>query len=464
MRIAFLIICCVFSACFSNAQSAEKILTQQDFLSLVKLYHPMVAQANITQEKGLSKLMAARGYFDPVVALKGKQKEYSDKKYYQHLNAGLRIPTWFGIEAKAGFENNSGAFLNPENNTSTDGLYYAGISLPVLQGLVFDKRRAILQEAKILAKASEAEKQMLINDILFSAIQQYWTWSKTYYQLKIYKDVETLAIQRFKNVKRSYLLGDKPAIDTLEAYIQIQNRTLLRQDGELTLQKEQLLLSNFLWAENNIPLELDNLSKPEEPNNFVNKLLTSELKDSLFNTLSTTAPSLLLAEYKLNASAVKLRLAKEGLKPKLNLDYNLLSNQTNTNTLSTDNYTFGVNFSFPLFLRKQRGDLQIAKFNQQAYDLEFKQKLLETKNKLRSYIMEQEILQKQVLTANSNSQNYKRLIEAEMQKFDLGESSLFLVNSRETKFIEVNLKLLEIAAKLHIVNGGILWTAGKLEL
>ena len=44
--------------------------------------------------------------------------------------------------------------------------------------------------------------------------------------------------------------------------------------------------------------------------------------------------------------------------------------------------------------------------------------------------------------------NYKRMVEGEERKFSVGESSLFLVNSRETSYIQSQMKANEIENKL----------------
>ena len=43
--------------------------------------------------------------------------------------------------------------------------------------------------------------------------------------------------------------------------------------------------------------------------------------------------------------------------------------------------------------------------------------------------------------------DYERMLEAEERKFQLGESSLFLVNSRESKLIDGQLKAISIQNK-----------------
>jgi outer membrane protein TolC len=117
----------------------------------------------------------------------------------------------------------------------------------------------------------------------------------------------------------------------------------------------------------------------------------------------------------------------------------------------------------PLFLRKERGDLQITKLKIQETDLERRNKDLELKNKIRAYQTEIENLNVQIQLFRSAVQNYQRLLQGEKRKFEEGESSLFLVNTRETKYFEAKLKLNELRTKYFISNTGFIWAIGTLH-
>ena len=60
--------------------------------------------------------------------------------------------------------------------------------------------------------------------------------------------------------------------------------------------------------------------------------------------------------------------------------------------------------------------------------------------------------------------NYERLLSAELLNFQTGESSLFLVNTRETKLIEARAKLLELQVKYQKAKINLLWAAGVPNL
>ena len=55
----------------------------------------------------------------------------------------------------------------------------------------------------------------------------------------------------------------------------------------------------------------------------------------------------------------------------------------------------------------------------------------------------------------------KRLLALENSRFQLGESSLFLLNSREVKLIEAQIKLVKFQAELYTAQAAVEWAAGR---
>jgi outer membrane protein TolC len=112
-----------------------------------------------------------------------------------------------------------------------------------------------------------------------------------------------------------------------------------------------------------------------------------------------------------------------------------------------DNFKGGVTFQFPLFLRKERGDLKLAKFKlmDAAFERDNAQVALQNKiiaiyGELESYEVQNQLIA-DIVT------DYTTLLKAEERKFSFGESSLFLINSRESKLIDTYLKRNEMENK-----------------
>jgi outer membrane protein TolC len=452
-------------ALLTKVISAQSVFTPEQFIWFVKQYHPVVKQADLLKTQGENTIRRARGNFDPYLFTYFDNKQFDEKEYFRILNTGLKVPTWYGIELKTGFDQNRGIFVNPENNLPVGGLWYGGISVPIGQGLFIDNRRAQLKQAKIYAESTEAERKAILNDLYFEAIKQYWKWVEVYNQLKIYEESVELAQTRFEGVKQSFIFGDNPAIDTLEAYIQVQTRQMGKNQYELLYKNAKLELSNYLWFENNTPLEITDSLVPINYTSIPN--VTTIPQDSITKILTqieATHPLIQLYDYKLQSLEIERKLKTEMLKPKLNVNYNLLNEPIGSNylsQLSPQNYKWGIEFSFPILLRQQRGELKLT--GVKILDTEFnqQQKILEVKNEIQQYFNEQENLSKQITLFNSAVNNYQQLLEGEKQKFSLGESSLFLVNSREIGFIDAQVKLIELISKYEISKVGVIWASGE---
>lgn len=442
----------VFSS-FMNAQASQdienqKILTYEEYIAYVKKHHPIIKQANLILSSGEAKLLKARGGFDPKIEVDYSAKDFKDINYYDIFNATFKVPTWYGVEFKANYEENSGVFLNPEREVPDDGLYSAGVSVDVLEGFLINDRMATLRKAKLFLKQSEAERNLAVNDILFEATKAYFDWIKATNKEQIFTNFLGNAITRFKGTVRGVEAGDKAAIDSVESKITIQNRRLNREAASLKRIKSRFKVNNFLWI-NDVPLEIEDDIVPEVPSVLVIETALQIEGLALTGLNLDNHPKLLSLGYKIDGLNVDRRLKLNKLLPKLNFNYNFISaTPEQTETFNTGEYKSGFSFSTPLFLRKERGDLRVAKFKLQDASFERLATELEIRNKINIAYAEISSLEVQFKMVNEVIENYTIMLNAEERKFFLGESSLFLVNSREAKLIDAQVKQNEIQIKL----------------
>jgi outer membrane protein TolC len=176
-------------------------------------------------------------------------------------------------------------------------------------------------------------------------------------------------------------------------------------------------------------------------------------------------PELRKLNFKINQLEVEQRFRRDLLKPNIRVDYNLLS-ATPVQASNVDmaflrnNYKVGANFSFPLFLRKERGKLQqtIIKLEQNTF--ERSQAGREIENGIRAVYNELKTTEELLRVQQTMVENYLRLRDGDLQRFENGESSLFLINSRETKYIEAQIKLISLRSKYEQQKAELLWSAG----
>jgi hypothetical protein len=431
----------LISATLTAQEKVESIMTLSEYLGYVKTYHPIVKQANLVINNSEAKLLKARGAFDPKIEVDFDKKQFKEKEYYNKLNGAFKIPTYYGLEFKANFENNEGVFLNPEATVPNDGLYAAGVSASLLKGLLINKRMASLKQAKFFVNQAKEEQQILVNEILYTASLSYFNWLKTYNENGIYTAFLENAEIRFKGTKRAFFEGDKPAIDTLEAGITLNNRKLNLEKSRIKLVKASLDLSTFLWLADNTPIELQEHIIPDVKT--LNNVDTT-FKIALFNNANfdiNNHPKIKSLEFKIKSLNIDRKLKMNNLLPQLDVQYNFLTQTPRQgNSLNVDNYKAGLNFKLPLFLRKERGDFKLSKIKLQDAKYENEVAKVTIKNKVNSLQQELSSFETQSFYITSIVKDYNTLLKAEERKFFLGESSLFLVNYRESKLIETKLK------------------------
>ena len=441
----------------------QQSLSAEQFIDIVREYHPVIKQANILIDRAKAENISAKAGFDPTFYVETDQKTFDGKNYYNYVNPELKIPTWYGIEIKTGVEDNRGLFTSPE--TSLGQTSYLGISMPLAKNLMMDKRRAALKQAAVFQKMSQSERQLMRNDLLYEAYSVYWNWVKEYQTVQILNEAITINQDRYRFVKISYQQGERAALDTVEALTQLQNIQFQQNEALLKFKNASLELSNFLWVADNTPYQLPADVRPNADWQKANDLAFNLAE--LIQTAKLNHPKLKMYDFKLEGLEIERRLKYQSLLPTLNVRANLLSKGYNAlstldNSTIRNNYKFGIDFGIPLRFSEGRGEYQKAKLKIKDTNFDLSLTRLEIENKVRAYYNEFENLKTQVVLYEATYKNFQTLFKGEEVRFRIGESTLFLINSRENKVLETAQKLVEIMTKRQKSQVAVRWAMGEL--
>ena len=441
---------------FGFVASAQDINSQEftytEFLGYVKKYHPLVKNANLEINKAQANLMMARGGFDPKIEIDFSKKQFKDTEYYSILNSSFKIPTWYGIEIKAGFDNSEGVYLNPQNTLPNQGLTSLGVTVPLGQGLFINQRMADVRKAKMQIQLSQAERKLQAIVVLYDASLAYFNWKKNYNEVQLYEEYNKNAQIRLKGIQSLIKQGDKPAIDSVEAGIIVKNRILNLEDSKLKLAKAKLELANFLWLENNIPLELSDELIPEIQLEFTiqESLKTNDLLNTDFSI--SNHPKINALQSKIDMLNVERKLKANMLLPKIDVGYSYISEPSYLDNYQFEDYKIGLDFYFPLFLRKERGSLKLAKYKVQETEFALDLEKVQLTNKINAQKMEIESLLRQKELIKSLVQDNLTMLNSEERLFSFGESSLFLINTRENNLVIAQLSKIALENRFYISN------------
>ena len=234
----------------------------------------------------------------------------------------------------------------------------------------------------------------------------------------------------------------------------------------MQLNDRTLDLSLYLWTNTQEPYLLSPTIQPDTAL-FVTSFLLPDTTD-LASQLSANHPALRTSQYKQQGLQVERKLTFQQLLPSLNVQANVLSKEYfDYKNLSAyylaNNYKFGLNVKVPLLFRQGRGAYKSAQIKIRDAQLELSNKSWELQTKVRQYYNEAFQLKEQIRTATAMYQTYSSLLRIEELKFSQGESSLFLVNSRETKALEMQQKVIELRAKYMKAVFAIQWALGVIR-
>ncbi len=426
-------------------------LSPDELVDWIRKFHPVALQADLRIDQARSSVRMARGGFDPVLENETAQKTWNGRMYYYYNRPELKLPTWFGMSVHAGQE-----FLAGNETLSTDTKgesNYVGVSLSLAKNLLMDNRRAALRTAQVVREASEVEKRIALNDLIKDGLDAYWEWVRAFEQVALTKKIFSASEQRLNLVRTMYAQGERPAMDTLEAWSQVQQLAGMLNEAELQRQTQRRELSNYLWADDLVAYLIPDTIQPDASSRRMQAaVLSDEMAKTWVKELPQQNPVLQRFPFKLQELNIERKLKFQELLPDLRFQYNQLGKgydyaSTWKQPLFQNNFQYGLKLEMPLRLSMGRGAYQLTKQKIRETQLDQSWKQWSLENKLQNRILESSALQKQIDWQEGATRGFEQLMSIEMLRFRQGESSLFLVNTREVRWLESSSKLLQLKMK-----------------
>lgn len=438
--IVFVLLVCV------GFSQTTRVIDFASFIDHVTNNSPAAQRIYNVARAGEYQLSQARGMYDPQIAASTNNKYFNEKQYYTYLKSDIKQPIFTNQYIKAGYEYGQGAYLDPEYTTPQFGLPYLGFEIGLLQGLLIDKRRAEVLKARAYKDALAAQSKAELNVMLLRASVDYAQWLFARRQNTLFTFFFQLADFRTKSIRHLTETGERAAVDTIEAEIYLQSRMIERQGALLDFTRKLADINTYNW------------NSPNSPADTTAQLFPTDSLESLYEMAKKYTISLMrsdvnlhpmLAEYKAKQRVLETeaRFRKEMIKPQLDVGYNFLYNQNVNSFISTNNYKWQATLSFPLFLRTPRNAYKVAKLDVENNQYNYLMKQAELLYKHTYLNQSTKLLLDQIELATRAADFSKRLLEAERLKFENGESSVFMINSRESKWLESELKLSELKLK-----------------
>jgi len=401
-----------------------------------------VAQAKVREAQ--AKRMAAFAAFEPRIDLSSEGKDYGNDLQYRLDRAEARVGLPGGIDLVGGASQATGAFINPERKTPTEGLANFGISAPLGGALIFSDRQYAWGAASRDLELEEAKLDRVQRKVTLDAVKAYTFWQAQSEVQSAVDDALAVAAERLRLVREAFRLGERSEMDTLEAYLSWVDR---RADAA----KQQNLsaaavadVERLLRGAEDISVNLRGARPEERP---VILGLNAEL--SIAGPGAQNVPELAMAGAALRRERLATTTAWAQWLPAPYVDYRMI--QWGGSAWNPESVQWKVGLAVPLFNQKARADLAGAQARLRAAQAN----ATSTQNAvevLRTQLEQQvQALDSELKALTASETAAYALLQQERRRFALGESTMFILATRESKYLEAVQKRTLASAKLQSV-------------
>ena len=407
----------------------------------VEAHHPVLAAAEERRRQAEGTALSARGGFDPVVGVTGSiwPEGYYDVR---KLEAKIEQPTpLWGMSLFGGYRIGDGRIpvYEEEIRTLNEGEIKAGVNVPLWRNGPIDERRAGIRQTEQGARAARFDRETTRLILLLEGAAAYWKWVAAGREYQIGLDLLRLAEARDQQLAAKVRQGAVAEIDRAENLRALLDR---RQDlvaAQRKLEQAGIKVSLYLRSADGDPVvppstRLPGLPDPVPP--APNDLDTGR------SAALQNRPEIDFYRAEVERAEVGVRLADNQLAPELDFQASIAkdlgTNQVEqvVKQLDPAELKLGFTLKMPFFLRKARGKFRQA----EAKLAEVEQKARFQRDKIETDILNLwaaiTAQSRQILLADETYRVAEAVAAAERRRFNLGATTLFIVNLREQKAAE----------------------------
>lgn len=406
--------------------------------------YPLLSVARREQIVAEAEQLAALGAFD--LGLRAGSS-WAPEGFYEHHtgHGGLEQATGlWGLKVWGGYRLGSGDFdptFDGKRVTNHGGELALGARLPLLRGGSIDAARRDLWSSTLGREIAETELAMQRLVFEQSAAQAYWTWVEAGARLEVTRRLLSLAEDRQRAVQARAARGDISEMDAIDNERLVLRRRTLTISARRALEKSAIALSLFLRDADGRPLRPLAQALPRsfpEPAAPLLGGLELDLQAALRGR-----PDLRRIAQERGQLAIELAYAENLRLPQL--DFSLTASQDlnrrrPSQTKGEFELTGGLEFSLPLQNRRARG--KVLATRTKLEQLSDKERFLQEKveAEVRDAISGLEAAFERVAQARQAARLAERLARAELRRFELGDTTVLVLNLREEGAAEAELR------------------------
>lgn len=434
------------------------VLALDAFLERVLRFNPAVTSIRLSGDRAAASLQGARGAFDPRLVSGYEYKTQNGVDKLNVLRTGVDVPFNLPMSPSliVDYRRGLGSSIDPSVKTTFDGETSVGLALEPLSGLFLDKKQATLRKARLEPRRVDAEQAEERNRLLLEATRAYWKWVESVRKVDVNRDLLDLATRRRDLVVRRAQTGEAAAIDSTEAKLAVANRRDQVAAAEKTAAKARVKLATYVWSSDGQPAAFAFEAPPTIELPDVDGLDAEAAAETALNR----RPELRRLEMKRRQAAIEERLTRGQQRPDLKLKAQVVSFENGPADVS--DVKLGFTLSQPLFFRDDRSDAELARIERRQVSLKKEQTRRKIRADVEGAFVDLRQSRRRVDAARERVELARRLQQAEQRRFEVGESTLFLVNKREQDFAKARKALVEARASVARAVAEVRWASGTI--
>jgi len=423
-----------------------------EFQRTVARNHPVAQAADLAVRRARFGVSLARGAFDPTVTAGLEQKRFKGIGYYDEFEVRALLPTPLGIDFKLGWERADGQIINPERATPTSGLLTAAVVVPLGRRIITDERRTAVQQADAQAVAADADRTRGVLQLLAESARAYAAWYEASQRAEIAREAERIAVFRLDAVRARVQAGDAAAIDTIEARLEVRSREVARLDAENDVLAARTTAGVFVWTDQGRAVPMLDARVPSAPTLW-RVAPTADIEGRIAEEVRRLHPSVVRAEARVTELRAGRRLARQQWLPDARVEFGAL----NAGSGFGDLFAFGDlgtnqkvsgSASQSLLMMRERARIGQAEVGVDLGEWELTLAREQTVASLRIAAATWRALEAQRARQLEAVADAERLVVGEQRRFEVGESSLLIVNLRERALVTERNALARIEGRL----------------
>lgn len=413
--------------------------------------HPLLRAAAQEQAIAAADVLSAEGGFDPGIRARGgwiPEGPYPNTR----LDVFVEQPTsLWGTRFFGGWRYGRGSFAvyDGKLETATLGEARAGAAVPLWRDGPIDRRRAGIRKADLgqsVAKAGVEQQQL---DAVRAASHRYWDWVGAGRKLQVTRDILAIAVARDAGLAVRVQRGDLPAFERSENERVIHQRRAAVVAAERSFQQSQIELSLFYRGPDGGPMTA---AEDRVPAAFPEPAGTRSDLGSAERAALSQRPELRRLDAVRDQARLDRDLANNQRKLGIELSGAVAKDfgrfDADPKRLKTE-LELGVLVDIPLLTRVQDGRVAAAEASMVRVTEQTRYQKDRIVADVRDATSAVEMARERLAAVRREVTVSRSLVDAERQRFDLGEGTLLLVNLREAALAEAQGREIDVLSDYH---------------